>query len=293
MWKYQFVYSDDYHRRQHSSNVNLSGNTVAECNDDLTPTGQGMATATDNCDMSPAISSSDAITAGLCDETYTITRTWTVVDECGNSTSCEQTIDVQDTTEPTFNQVLPGDETVNCQSVPAPPAPITGSDNCDAVVDIDFVEVSTQGVDPTQCTYYNYNVTRTWTATDNCGNEAIHTQVITVEDVTGPTFTAPADLVAADMLSCGDEEDLNVTGFPTNIMDNCAPDEADGSDGYMTGAMSWTTAMDTRYPLWMSKRNHLLNVHFRAMVCTSVNIRSSGPGQLRTHATMLLLRYKP
>ncbi|MBK7342074.1 MAG: hypothetical protein IPJ06_02505 [Saprospiraceae bacterium] len=217
-------------------------NTVAECSDDLTPTGQGTATGMDNCDMSPTITSLDTPTAGLCDETYTITRTWTVEDDCGNSTSCDQTIDVQDTNAPVFDQAMPADVTVNCQSVPTPPAMITATDACDPLSDISYNEVSTQGVDATMCTYYNYTLTRTWIASDNCGNEETHTQTITVQDVTGPTFTAPADLVAADQLSCGDEEDLNVTGFPTDIMDNCAPTEADGSDGYSNGATSWTTA---------------------------------------------------
>ncbi len=221
--------------------VTCPANTVAECSDDLTPTGQGMATATDNCDPSPMVSSSDAITAGPCDDTYTITRTWTVEDDCGNNTSCDQTIDVQDTTPPVFDQVLPADVMVNCQSVPTPPAGITATDACDSDPVVSFAEVSTQGADPTQCDYYTYTITRTWTAVDNCTNEEVYTQTITVEDVTAPAFTAPINLVAADQLSCGDEEDLSVTGFPTDIMDNCAPTEVDGSDGYTVGATSWTT----------------------------------------------------
>ena len=65
-----------------------------------------------------------------------------------------------------------------------------------------------------QCDYYTYTITRTWTATDDCGNETIHTQTVSVQDVTSPTFTAPLNIVAADQLSCGDENDLSLTGFP-------------------------------------------------------------------------------
>ena len=216
-------------------------NTVAECSDDLTPAGQGLPLVTDNCDMNPMSSHADVITAGGCDDEYTITRTWTATDDCGNATSCDQTINVQDTTAPTFDQSLPTDATEECDALSSPDV-LTFSDNCGASGQATvYTETSTQGADPAQCDYMSYTITRTWTATDECGNTAEHVQTITVEDSTSPTFTAPPTWTGADGLECGDEDDLSITGFPTDIDDNCATDDVDGADGYTMGATSWMT----------------------------------------------------
>jgi hypothetical protein len=58
-------------------------------------TDAGKATATDNCDPAPVVDYSDVITSGTCPESYTITRTWTATDDCGNSVECVQTITVK------------------------------------------------------------------------------------------------------------------------------------------------------------------------------------------------------
>jgi hypothetical protein len=34
----------------------------------------------------------------------------------------------------------------------------------------------------------NYTLTRTWTATDESGNETVYTQIVTVQDTTKPVF---------------------------------------------------------------------------------------------------------
>ena len=60
----------------------------------------------------------------------TIVRTWTVTDNCGNTTTATQTITVQDTQPPTLVGV-PADVTVECTAIPAA-ATVTASDNCDA-----------------------------------------------------------------------------------------------------------------------------------------------------------------
>ena len=60
----------------------------------------------------------ETTTDGDCPGNYTINRTWTATDACGNTTTHNQTVTVQDTTAPTFNEELPADITAQCDNVP-------------------------------------------------------------------------------------------------------------------------------------------------------------------------------
>ncbi|RME49934.1 MAG: gliding motility-associated C-terminal domain-containing protein, partial [Caldilineae bacterium] len=145
-------------------------------------------TATDNCDADVEITFAEVRTDGDCPDSYTLTRTWTATDNCGNSSSLTQTITVQDTEAPVLAGV-PSDITVQCDAVPAPASP-TATDNCDADVEITFTEERTDGACPD-----SYTLTRTWTATDNCGNQTTQSQVITVQDTEAPVLAGvPADV---------------------------------------------------------------------------------------------------
>ncbi|MFC2173781.1 hypothetical protein ACFLU6_14310, partial [Acidobacteriota bacterium] len=157
----------------------LSGvpiNVTVEC--DSVPAA-ATPSATDNCDPSPSITFTEVRANGNCQDNYTLTRTWEATDRCGNVFSDFQTIKVQDTTAPILSGV-PSNVTVECDSVPTPARP-TATDNCDANVNIVLNEVRTDGpcVD-------TYTLTRTWTATDNCSNSTLGTQVISVQDTTAP-----------------------------------------------------------------------------------------------------------
>ncbi|MCF1423309.1 HYR domain-containing protein, partial [Mangrovimonas futianensis] len=46
------------------------------------------------------------------------------------------------------------------------------------------------------------NTTVTWTVTDAAGNSATDTQIVTVEDNTDPTITAPDDVTVSANASC-------------------------------------------------------------------------------------------
>jgi hypothetical protein len=76
------------------------------CEASILPANTGTATATDNCDGNPEITYSDVSTKGS-DPTqsnfynYTITRTWKAQDAALNWNTCDQTITVQDVTNPT------------------------------------------------------------------------------------------------------------------------------------------------------------------------------------------------
>ncbi|MDD7885669.1 gliding motility-associated C-terminal domain-containing protein [Flavivirga sp. 57AJ16] len=162
--------------------LTLPANQTAECSDDLSPIAFGTATAIDNCDANPVITFEDVRTDGACSGTFTITRTWTATDACGNIATADQTISTSDTTAPEFEQtVLPGDITVECSGVPAPET-LTATDNCGTAT----VEVTEERVDG-NCAN-NYTITRTYTATDECGLTNTHIQTITVQDTTPPVF---------------------------------------------------------------------------------------------------------
>ena len=139
------------------------------------------ATATDECGSEFSLSFADVISNGACAGSYSITRTWTATDTCGNSSSASQTINVNDTTAPTFVEALPTDSTVQCDAVPTA-ATLTATDNCGEAA-VTFAESITQGSCPGA-----YTITRTWTATDACNNVTAHVQTISVQDTTAPTF---------------------------------------------------------------------------------------------------------
>ncbi|MEL7426470.1 MAG: T9SS type A sorting domain-containing protein, partial [Bacteroidota bacterium] len=105
-------------------------------------------------------------------------QVWVVPDVCGNETTYTLFTEIIDTTAPDFTSV-PDDLTLECdQNIPE--SDVEAFDSCSEVV-YDFVEIRTNGNCP-----YNYTLTRTWTATDGCGNANTATQVITLEDTTPP-----------------------------------------------------------------------------------------------------------
>jgi hypothetical protein len=114
-------------------------------------------------------------TNGNCQNNYTLTRTWRATDLCGNATIRAQVITVQDTQAPNFTGNLPASTTVVCapNCIPVAPA-LTATDNCGSAT-VAMQQTQTAG----DCAS-GYTVTRTWTATDQCGNAKQHTQVFTV-----------------------------------------------------------------------------------------------------------------
>src|SRR5678816_3849152 len=149
-------------------------------------------TATDLCDANPTLTFNDVTTAGNCPGNYSITRTWTATDACGNTSTATQTINVQDVTPPVIS-ALPAVSTIDCNQTPSWTTP-TATDLCDANPTLTFNDVTTAG----NCTG-NYSITRTWTATDACGNTTTATQTINVQDVTPPVISA---LPAVSTIDC-------------------------------------------------------------------------------------------
>ena len=153
----------------------------------------------DNCDDNLDVSYTDVVTAGDCEGSWTINRTWTAVDNNGNMASTEQVINVVDTTAPTFT--VPAAMNVSCTG-DATDLAVTGdvtdaSDACSNQVEVSHADAySTDGC------FANNVITRTWTATDACGNSASQTQIITLVDDNAPYFTSVPEGLT---LACGDE----------------------------------------------------------------------------------------
>ncbi|MCK7590411.1 hypothetical protein M0G43_07495, partial [Subsaxibacter sp. CAU 1640] len=149
------------------------------------------AVATDACDQEVTLTFEDVMTPGECEGSYTVTRTWTATDDCGNSSTASQVIEVEDNTAPVIAQ-LPGITTIDCPATPQF-AQATATDTCDSNVRLTYRDVTTVG----NCSG-NYSVTRTWTATDDCGNSSTASQTINVQDVTAPIISQLPEVTTID-----------------------------------------------------------------------------------------------
>src|SRR5205823_11630222 len=112
---------------------------------------------------------------------HNVTRTWTATDHCGNSSTASQLIHVVDTTAPSIS-TLPAPTTVQCPATPSFATP-TATDACDPSPTLTFADVTTPG-----SSAQNHDATRTWTATDHCGNSSTTSQPIHVVDTTAPVL---------------------------------------------------------------------------------------------------------
>ncbi len=90
----------------------MPADVTINCEDDYTDlTFAGDVTdEADNCDTDLDATYSDNLDLSGCNGTGTITRTWTLVDDCGNTTTDTQLITVVDTEAPTFT--VPADATL-------------------------------------------------------------------------------------------------------------------------------------------------------------------------------------
>ncbi len=184
--------------------VTCPADTTIECDESSAPANTGTATATDNLDAAPVITYGDVETPGACAHEKTITRTWTATDCAGNTHSCDQIITVVDTTDPLIT--CPADTTIECSDsmLPANTGSATATDNCDGSPVISYADSDLVGACPQEKT-----ITRTWTATDACGNDITCDQIITVQDTTAPTFTCPEDVT----IECDESTLPDNTGY--------------------------------------------------------------------------------
>lgn len=154
-------------------------NTTLECGVDTMAV--CVPEVSDNCGNATLTYTIDR-TQGSCGGNYDDVITYTAVDECGLSSTTTETVTIQDTTAPhvvgPFAHVL----TVECGSVPPPS--VFFADDCSENVTVVYSEVN-------MTTSINtWTITRTWVATDECGQVNTVTQNVQVEDTIAPELVA-------------------------------------------------------------------------------------------------------
>jgi hypothetical protein len=165
--------------------IGFSGNQYVSCNE--VPNAEEIQ-AVDACSANVDIQFSEQVFGEGCE--YYIQRSWTATDECGNSASIVNLVYVSDEIAPVIEGV-PANVVLDCYGVvPSPDSP-TIVDNCSDGLILNYF----QFIEENECeTIY----TRVWSGTDDCGNTASATQLITVTDLTAPAITnVPADTFAA------------------------------------------------------------------------------------------------
>lgn len=191
------------------------GNITVSCASAVPAPNPGAVAVTDNCPGAVVTHVGDVISNQTCVNKFIIARTYKATDAAGNFTTCVQTITVNDVTPPSLT--CPAAITVSCASaVPAPnTALVTGvSDNCGGAVTV----IHVSDVISNQTCTNKYTITRTYKATDVCGNSAQCTQIITVNDVTAPVITCPSNItVTSPIGSCS-----AVVNFTPTATDNCS-----------------------------------------------------------------------
>ena len=194
-----------------ASNVDEVTGIIANCNGQVTITVNDTNNGGKGCKGEP----------------YVITRTYTLTDCSGLSNNLIQKITVEDTTAPVFVETLPKNSSINCADEIPTVAILKAIDNCSEAIVV-FDEIKINGGCPG-----SYELHRTWTASDKCGNESIHKQIVKVSDTTAPFFveslpdaevfatceTIPsaATLTAADL--CGS---ASVTYNETKVDGDCS-----------------------------------------------------------------------
>ncbi len=188
-------------------------NLVLDCGSEVPPAPQ--VGAVDHCDGVVSVSFNEFTEFNGCAEV--VTRVWSAVDQCGNVATETRTVTVTDITPPTF-VVLPDDRTVGCGEIPAVEE-AQAIDNCgDVTIDVDEMVIT--GVCP-------FEIHRTFTATDACGNIAQHVQVITVIDNEAPVIEGDFSDLTVGCASLPEPQEVTVT-------DNCGDVELIFTETYGT-----------------------------------------------------------
>ncbi|MBB5269766.1 gliding motility-associated C-terminal domain-containing protein, partial [Algibacter amylolyticus] len=140
---------------------------------------------------------------GSCSGNYILERKWVATDQNGLITEHTQTITVQDTKAPQPTINIEPTISINCDNIPEVPE-VEFIDNCSSGVNVEFTE--TNSLDENNPS--DYEIVRTWTVSDDCNNEQIYTQTITVTLI---------DFVSSiDERACSDDGIIDLNDYLSN-----------------------------------------------------------------------------
>lgn len=239
----------------------------------------GTATAADNCDMSPTVtgtrSDGQALNAPYPKGTTTIT--WTASDHANppNTSSCQQTITVEDHEVPTITVNGANPMTVECHTSYTELG-ATAHDNCSA----DFPATASGSVNVNVVGSY----TITYNATDSSGNVAVAvTRTVNVVDTTAPTITTNGQ--TPTMWPPNHKyKTFQVTDFVTGVSDSC-----DTPLGVSSVVIAQVTSDETENGNGDGNTNNDIVI---AANCKSVQLRSerNGGGDGRVYTITFRVR---
>jgi hypothetical protein len=167
-----------------------------------------LPTFDDGCNDGAFLIPNSQTIQGVCDQNYTVEKTFVVEDACGNTSEPHIiTITVEDTEAPTITVPTEGFE-IECGQPLVLEAPVV-IDNCDDIPTL---------TETTDLSNDDLTSTTTYTATDECGNTSeAATVVVDIVDTQPPFFTSfPENLE----LLCGDDYPNDEASYD----DACDPD---------------------------------------------------------------------
>lgn len=211
--------------------MGVPGDISVEC--DAVPA-PATVTASDSCDTLLPVNFVEWQTDGPCLDEYTLTRSWTAADTCGNDVTGQQFINVGDTTPPAItcpphtNRECPGDTSVATNGW------ASGSDNCGST-SITSWDASVWGCGTTQ------TIRRIWTATDDCANTSSCDQFVTVVDTAPPVITLNTSPITVTDTDCSGSESVTLPcASASDICDGTRPVANNAPAGFPTGTTTVT-----------------------------------------------------
>lgn len=111
----------------------------------------------------------------------------------------------------------PSDTSATCTTFVAFPQDPQVQDDCEGNIFVFFSDFSNRATNTDTCSFYEYTITRTFTATNDCQDTTRYTQTISIIDTIAPIFTPPA----AVTINCADLNNLEIAGRVEQFADEC------------------------------------------------------------------------
>jgi len=165
------------------------------------PIAETILSGTDNCDDATVFNVTNVADENLpldyCISTNrNVLRTYTVSDDCGNTSTCIQTFSFLPDTQGPAIDCPDDDATLICgQSLPIEETMLSGTDNCDNVTTFSVVDILDESLILDCCVSTDDTIERTYTVSDDCGNTSTCIQTFSLSDI---------DIQSQDTLICAD-----------------------------------------------------------------------------------------